>query len=73
MIADGLGILPIACYLHTAHPGVIQPWYADDARSGGTFGGIYWHLDDLMVRESPQGYFLESTKTILVVPPWNFP
>ena len=55
MIAYGLGILPLIRDLWTAHPRVTQPWYTDDAGSGGTFAGICQHLDDLMVQGPPRG------------------
>ena len=40
MIAYGLGILPLIWVLQTLHPGVTQPWCADDAGAGGNFSGI---------------------------------
>ena len=55
MVAYGMGILPLIRELRKAHPGVNQPWYADDTRAGGTFRGIRQHLDDLMVRRDPTG------------------
>ena len=66
MVAYGLGILPLIRELRQDHPGVTQPWYADDAEAGGTFEGIQRHLDDLMVKGPPQGYFTEPTRSILV-------
>ena len=50
MIAYGLQILPLIWDLQMAHPNVTQPWYADDAGAGGTFVGIYQHIDNLMVQ-----------------------
>ena len=41
MVAYELGILPLIHELRQTHPGVTQPWYADDAGAGGTFGGIW--------------------------------
>ena len=49
VMAYGMGILPLIQELQKAHPGVTQPWYADDAGAGGTFEGIRCHFDDLMV------------------------
>ena len=69
MVTYGLKIPPLICELRQAHPGVIHPWYADDAGSGGTFEGIWKHSDDLMVRGNPRVYFLNPTKSILVVYP----
>ena len=73
MVLYGLGIPPLVQELRKAHPGVTQTWYADDAGAGGTNNGIHHHLDDLMVRGPPYGYFPESTKSILGVCPRNLP
>ena len=73
MITYGLGILPLIRDLQTSHPGVTKPWYVNDAGTGGTFSGIRGHLDDLMVRFPLWGYFLEPTKSILVVFLRNIP
>ena len=73
MVVYELGILPIICELQKPHPGITQPWYTDDDGESGTFEGIWQHLDDLMVRGTPRGYFLKTTKSILVVSPWNAP
>ena len=56
-----------------AHPNITHPKFADDASAGGTFRGIRQHLDNLMVRGPPHGYFLDLTKSILVVSTHNFP
>ena len=56
-----------------AHPGVTQLWYAGDAGVGGTFGGIWQHLDDFMMRGPLHSYFLDLTKSILVVSLRNVP
>ena len=71
MVAYGLGIPPLIRELHQAHPGITQNWYADESRAGGTFEGNLRHLDDLMVKGPPRSYFLDPTKSILVVFPWN--
>ena len=73
MIAYGLGILPLIWDLRKDHPGVTQPGYDYDAGVGGTFDGIHKHLENLMMREPPRGYFLEPTKRILVVSQRNVP
>ena len=73
MVAYGLVILPLVRELRQAHPGVTHPWYADGTGAGGTFEGIRRHLDGLMVRGAPQGYFPEPTKRILVMSPQNTP
>ena len=73
MVMYGLGFLPLIRELRQAQTGVSQPWYADDDGSCRTFEGIWKHMDDLMTRGTPQGYFPEPTKRILVVSPWNVP
>ena len=69
MIAYGIGVLPLIQELRDAHPYITQPWYADDAGAGGKFGEIIAHFGDLKVRGSPQGYFPDSTNSMLVVSP----
>ena len=49
MVAYGMGILPLIRYLRMSHPSVTQPWYTDDAGSGGTLADKRCHLDNLMV------------------------
>ena len=73
MISYSLGILPLIQDLQMDHPDVTQPCYADDDGAGGTFSGIGRHLDNLMVRGPPRGYFTEPNKSILVMSPWNSP
>ena len=73
MVAYGLGVLPLICYLHKAHPRVTQPWYSDGSGAGGTFANIQRHLDYLMVQGPPRGYFPEPTKSIVVVSHRNVP
>ena len=58
---------PLIQELQKAHPGVTQPWYADDYGAGVTFEGIRLHLDDLMVWGTPRGYFPDPTKNVLVM------
>ena len=60
MVAYGLGITPLT-----------QLWYGDESGAGGTFGGIRQHLDNLMVRGPPQGYFPYLTNSILGMSPRN--
>ena len=73
MVAYGMRILPLIRELRESHPGINQPWYVDDAGEGVNIEGIQRHLDDLMVRGTPRGYFPEPTKNILVVSPRNLP
>ena len=55
------------------HTSLTKTWYADDIGEVGTFKGIQCHLEDLMIRGPPRGYFPEPTKRILVVSLWNVP
>ena len=73
MIIYGLGIRPLIQDLRTDHPIVNQPWYDNDSRVIGTFSGIRRHLNGLMVRGTRWVFFLEPTKSILVIFPRNVP
>ena len=47
-------------------------WYgADDAGAGGKFTHILEHLWDLQAQGPGRGYYLKTTKRILVVAPGN--
>ena len=70
-IITGIGFLPLIRELRGAHPRVTQPWYADDAEAGGKFPKIMEHFKDLQARGPARGYYLELTKSILVVAPVN--
>ena len=72
MISYGIGILLLVFELCTAHPHIMQLWYADNSGAGGTFKVLHDHIQDLFVRGPLQGYFTEPTKIILVVFPWDF-
>ena len=67
MIAYGIGVLPLIKEFWNAHPRVTQTWYANDAGAGGTFQQIQEHVRDLQVRGPARGYYLEPTKSILVM------
>ena len=71
IIAYGIGVLPLIRELWGYHPRVTQPWYADNAGSGGEFTNILEHLRDLQARALDRGYYPEPTKRILVVAPGN--
>ena len=61
--------------MQKSHPRITQLWYVGNSGTGGTSRGTCHHLDDLMVRGPPRGYYPEPTKSIkksvLVVSPWN--
>ena len=67
MISYGLIVILIVRELRAAHPQVTQLWYADDVVAGGYLPHIQAHMHDILTRLSPRGYFLDPTKSILVV------
>ena len=67
IITFGMRILPLIQDLGTAHPGITQPWYSDDAGVCSTFNHIHRHLDNLMERDTLREYGPDPTKIILVV------
>ena len=67
MIAYGIGVLPLIRELQGDHPQVTEPWYADDAVAGGKFPNIVERVRDLQARGPAGDYYLEPTKSILVV------
>ena len=67
MIAYNIGVLPIIRDLQYAHPCITHPWYADDVRSGDSFGDIIAHLHNFQKRGPLRGYFPDPTKIILVL------
>ena len=71
MIAYGIGVLPLFQELRNTHPCVTQPWYADDTGAGGTFQQVQAYFWDLQAQGPARGYYLEPTKSILVVAPGN--
>ena len=71
MIAYDIGVLPLIREIRNAHPWVTQPWYDDDAGVGGTFQKILDHFRDLQARGMARGYYLDPTKSILVISPGN--
>ena len=73
MIAYGIGVPPLIRELRRYHPHVTQPWYADDAGAGGSFGALMAHFRDLQLKGPAWGYFPSPTKRILVVAEQNIP
>ena len=51
----------------------MQPWYDKNAGNEGHFVELSAHLEDLKVRGPPMSYFLDPTKSILVVLEKNVP
>ena len=71
-ITYGIGVLPLIRELREAIPRVTQLIYADEAGVGGAFKHILDNLQEMQSRGPPRGYFLETTKSILVAAPRNF-
>ena len=71
MIAHGIGVLPLIRELWDANPCVTQPQYADDAGAGGAIQQAQAHFWDMQARGPARRYYLEPTKSILVVTPGN--
>ena len=71
MIAYGIGVLPLIRELMNTHPQVTHPWYADDTGARGAFQLVQEHFRYLETRGPSQGYYLDPTKSILVVAPGN--
>ena len=66
-IAYGIGITLLIHDLHTAHPHVMQLWYAENSGAGGTFDALQEQTREFLVRGLPRGYLPDLTKRILVV------
>ena len=73
MITYGIRVLPLIRELRNAQPRVTQLCYADDAGAGGTFQQIQDHFRELQARGPARGYYLEQTKSLLVVAPGQNP
>jgi hypothetical protein len=67
MVAYGIRLLLIIRQLTAEFLAVKQPWYADDARAGGSFDGIRAYFHWLQEIGPKPGYYPEPDKCILVV------
>jgi hypothetical protein len=67
MFAYRIGILPLIPQLKAEIPQVEQPWYADDAGADARFDEIERFSRRLCKVESKFSYFLEPTKSIIIV------
>jgi hypothetical protein len=65
------GILLLPLILKDEVPDINQSWYADDAGAGGSFNSIQRYFEKLQEEWPRQGYFLEPSKSILIVQPHN--
>ena len=59
MVLYQLSLLPLVEAMKEADPGVLQPWYTDDAAVRGTASQNYKLLHALMENVPYHGYFLE--------------
>jgi hypothetical protein len=73
MVLYGLALAPLSESLRIAVPGLVQPWYADDAAMAGPISQI--RKAQLLLQEwGPQrGYYPEPSKSVLVTPPFTTP
>ena len=67
IIAYSIGILLLIHELCVTHPHVLQPWYADDEGAGVKYVALQDNIQYMIVRGPPQGYFPETTNSILAV------
>jgi len=61
--------LPIINKLHVKHPTILQEWYADDSAGAGKLRRIRAWFDDLLAIGPGHGYFVNNSKTQLLVKP----
>jgi hypothetical protein len=71
MVAFGLELMPLIRRLKEELPTVHQLWYADDAAAGSSFSKIREFMNFLQKHGPSYGYFLEPSKSILIVTPEN--
>ena len=71
MIAYGIGILPLIKNHKYEITNITQPWYADNTRALGTFAKIETYFDLLTCQGPGRGYYLEPSKSALIVRPEN--
>ena len=74
MIAQRIRIIPIIRRnLRDIHLELVQHWYSDNSEYRDKYGRIKSHLEDLMQWGPDCGYFMDTTKIILVIPETNLP
>ena len=66
MVLYGITLAPLAKELRAADPGLLSPFYADDAAFDGLARRIAQLLNLLMERGSDRGYFPEPAKSLFV-------
>jgi hypothetical protein len=78
MQMSGLATLPIRREIHeemeeSGGEAVFQLWYADDSAAAGSLSGVLRWLDCLRKRGPDYGYFVEVSKSILLVKKHSVP
>ena len=66
MVLYGITLFPLAEELGAADPGLLSPFYADDAAFGGLARRSAQLLKLLMKRGTDQGYFPKPAKSLFV-------
>ena len=67
MLLYGLALVPLAEDLREEVPGVVQPWYADDAAMAGRASEVSLLMEALTRLGPKYGYFPEPDKSVLIV------
>ena len=66
MVFKGITLAPLAEELRAADPGLLSPFYADDAAFGGSARRSAQLLKMLMRRGTDQGYLPEPAKSLFI-------
>ena len=66
MVLYGITLVPLAEDLRSADPGLLSPFYADDAAFGGLVRQSAHLLKLLMKRGPDRGYFHEPAKSLFI-------
>ena len=64
-------VLPLIKRLKLAYHGIIQPWYADNSGTLGTFDNIGLYFNSLKWFGTVRGYYPEHSKRVLIVHSYN--
>ena len=67
MVLYGITLVPLSEELHAADPGILSPFYADDATFDGSAQRSAQLLKQLMKRGPEQGYFPEPAKSFFIL------
>ena len=67
MVLYGITFISLAEELRVADPGILSPFYADDAAFGGSARRSAKLLKLLMKRGPDRGYFPESAKSLFIL------